>query len=189
MAITIIGNVGNVGYALPMVSAYPTDVNLSYLLGWNPTAQALDYVAYTGNAFGDFGVTRDLAVTRNLTVGGNSVLGDAADTVTIAGILSAGPTVPLGAVIPFLTGGMVATATLEGLTVKAVSGGNNAELLNNQLNVQATKVVGARQVGWVAMTGAASRATKAVGTVTLPELAAIVMALQADMITHGLIGT
>lgn len=180
MPITIIGNVGNSGFALPMVSAAPVDVSQQYLLAWNPTEQALDYVPFGGTSLGDFAITRDLSVGRDANIVRNT---------TIGGVLSAGATVPTAALIPNLNGGMIATGTLQGLTVKAVSGGNNAELTSGQLNVQAVKVVGSRQTGWVPMTGAASRATKAVATVTLPELAAIVMALQADMITHGLIGT
>lgn len=52
-----------------------------------------------------------------------------------------------------------------------------------------TKVVGARDTGWTAMTGTADEATAyATGTVTLPQLAGRVMALQAALTTHGLIG-
>lgn len=180
MAITIIGNVGNVGFALPMASASPANVNNQYLLGWDPVQQALDYVPYVLNAFGDFTILRDLTVTRNMTVGG---------TASVAGIFSTGATAPLGAVIPFVTGGMTLSGALSTTQATAVSGGNNAILAPTQLSFQATKVVGTRQTGWVAMTGTPVKATRVTSTVTLPDLAGIVMALQADMIAHGLIGT
>jgi hypothetical protein len=52
-----------------------------------------------------------------------------------------------------------------------------------------TKVGGTRDTGWTAMTGTADEATAyATGTVTLPQLAGRVMALQAALATHGLIG-
>lgn len=181
MAITIIGNVGNVGYAIPMVSAVPTDVNLAYMLAWNPAAQALDYVAYTGNALGDFGVTRDLAVTRNLTVGGNSVLGDAVtDTVSIPGILTTTSAAP--AVIPNVTGSLSTTGSLI-----STSGGSSA-LTGTQLSFTGTKVLGVRQTGWANLTGTPLKTTFATGSITLPQLAGIVMALQTDLTTHGIIG-
>ncbi len=67
------------------------------------------------------------------------------------------------------------------------AGNFNAAL---QYNVAGTKVVGARDTGWVAMTGTADENTVyATSSVTLPQLAGRVMALQAALTTHGLIGT
>lgn len=57
------------------------------------------------------------------------------------------------------------------------------------LAVNGTQVVTARQTGWVVATGTASRATYATSTVTLATLAGVVMALEQDLITHGIIGT
>jgi len=55
--------------------------------------------------------------------------------------------------------------------------------------VSGTKVVGARDTGWSAMTGTANEATVYdTATVTLAQLAGRVMALQAALTTHGLIG-
>lgn len=55
--------------------------------------------------------------------------------------------------------------------------------------ISGTKVVGARDTGWTAMTGSADESTAyATGTVTLAQLAGRVMALQAALTTHGLIG-
>lgn len=57
------------------------------------------------------------------------------------------------------------------------------------LKVNGTQVVGARDTGWTAMTGTPDESTSyAVSTVTLPQLAARVAALQAALTTHGLIG-
>jgi hypothetical protein len=50
-------------------------------------------------------------------------------------------------------------------------------------------VVGQRQTGWTVATGTPSRATYATSTVTLAVLAGVVMALEQDLITHGMIGT
>jgi hypothetical protein len=50
-------------------------------------------------------------------------------------------------------------------------------------------VVGQRQTGWTVATGTPSRATYATASVTLPTLAGVVMALEQDLIAHGLIGT
>lgn len=61
-------------------------------------------------------------------------------------------------------------------------------LLNMLVRINGTQVVGPRRTGWVMPTGTASRATFATSTVTLPELAGRVMALIADLRTHGLIG-
>lgn len=153
MAITVLGNVGNQGYALPMVQAYPLDVNSQYMLAWNPVQQALDYIPYVGNVLGDFGVTRDLSVTRNATVGG---------TLSVTGVAS----FP-GGIGPVTSSGAISATGF---------------------NVGGTAVVGARKAGWAVATGTVSRATFDTATVTLPELAARVAALETDLIAHGLIG-
>jgi hypothetical protein len=58
------------------------------------------------------------------------------------------------------------------------------------LKVNGTQVVGPRDTGWAAMTGSADEGTTYdTSTVTLPQLAGRVMALQAALTTHGLIGT
>ena len=55
--------------------------------------------------------------------------------------------------------------------------------------VNGTQVVGARDTGWTAMTGTANENTSYdTASVTLPQLAGRVMALQAALTTHGLIG-
>lgn len=67
---------------------------------------------------------------------------------------------------------------------------NGINLLTGKvLRVNATQVVGARQTGWVAMTGTANTNTVYdTATVTLAQLAGRVMAIQAALTTHGLIG-
>lgn len=53
-----------------------------------------------------------------------------------------------------------------------------------------TQVLSTRNTGWAAMTGITNKATVYdTATVTLPQLAGRVMALQAALTTHGLLGT
>lgn len=59
-----------------------------------------------------------------------------------------------------------------------------------EIRVVGTKVVGSRDTGWIAMTGASNKNTVYdTATVTLPQLAGRLMALQAALTLHGLIGT
>ena len=59
----------------------------------------------------------------------------------------------------------------------------------NGFAISGTKVVGARDTGWAAMTGTANEATVYdTASVSLAQLAGRVMALQAALTTHGLIG-
>jgi len=53
----------------------------------------------------------------------------------------------------------------------------------------ANQVVGARATGWTVATGTPSRATFTTSGVSLATLAGVVMALEQDLIAHGLIGT
>lgn len=55
--------------------------------------------------------------------------------------------------------------------------------------VNLTQVVTARQTGWAAATGTATRTSFATSSVTLPQLAQAVKAIIDDLFTHGLIGT
>lgn len=93
------------------------------------------------------------------------------------------------------------TAAISGATIfgSTVGIGGTTSMVNVQVSglvnapeyrVANTKVVGARDTGWVAMTGTPDESTAyATSTVTLPQLAGRVMALQAALTTHGLIGT
>lgn len=54
--------------------------------------------------------------------------------------------------------------------------------------VNATQVVGARSTGWTAPTGTATKGGFATSTVTLPNLAQQVKALEDALIAHGLLG-
>ena len=58
-----------------------------------------------------------------------------------------------------------------------------------ELQVNGTQVVTARQTGWGAPTGTATKTTFATSTVTLEQLAERVKALIDDLTTHGLIGS
>ena len=65
----------------------------------------------------------------------------------------------------------------------------NITTTTGQYQVNFTKVVGARETGFSAMTGTANKATVYdTATVTLAQLAERVMSLQAALTTHGLIG-
>lgn len=158
--ITILGNVNEAGYALPMTQAYPVDPNVQSLLAWNPTVQALDYVPYTGNVLGDFGIARDLAVIRDAAIGRNATV---AGTLAVTGVATF-----VGQVAPFASSGVIGATGY---------------------NVNGTSVVGSRKTGWAAATGTATRTTFVTSTVTLPLLAERVKALIDDLTSHGLIGT
>lgn len=57
------------------------------------------------------------------------------------------------------------------------------------VTVGVNQVVGARATGWTVATGTPQRSTFTTGGVTLAQLAGVVMALEQDLIAHGLIGT
>ncbi len=58
-----------------------------------------------------------------------------------------------------------------------------------EYRVSDTKTMGARETGYAAMTGAGDKASVyATGSVTLPQLAGRVKAMQDTLATHGLIG-
>jgi hypothetical protein len=60
---------------------------------------------------------------------------------------------------------------------------------NGNIQISGTQVVQQRDTGWTAMTGSSDKATSyATGTVTLAQLAGRVMAMQAALTAHGLIG-
>ncbi|HEY6141591.1 MAG TPA: hypothetical protein VI670_27850, partial [Thermoanaerobaculia bacterium] len=69
------------------------------------------------------------------------------------------------------------------------SGGQVRDLyLSSSVKVANAKIIGARQTGWTAASGVATRTTFATSTVTLSVLAEHVKALIDDLLTHGLIG-
>lgn len=75
------------------------------------------------------------------------------------------------------------------LTIRLADDSAYANLNVLALKVSETKVVGARDTGWTAMTNTANKNTSYdTTTVTLPQLAARVKSLQDALATHGLIG-
>ena len=85
----------------------------------------------------------------------------------------------------FVTGG---NSALQIYSDKVIS--PQAIRSDTEFRVSTLKVVGARDTGWTAMTGTTNKATSYdTSTVTLAQLAGRVMALQAALTTHGLIGT
>lgn len=83
--------------------------------------------------------------------------------------------------IRFLTVGAASIMTMDSTGPNLASG--------KTLRVNSTQVVTARQTGWAAATGTATRTTFATGSVTTAQLAERVKALIDDLISHGLIGT
>lgn len=82
-------------------------------------------------------------------------------------------------------------ATQDTYLARGASGGltTGGIFQTTALWVGSNQVVGARDTGWTAMTGSPDESTAyATGTVTLPQLAGRVAALQAALTTHGLIG-
>lgn len=78
-----------------------------------------------------------------------------------------------------LGGATFATVDTNGITIAS----------GKVLKVGSNQVVAARDTGWTAMTGSTDKATAYdTTTVTLPQLAGRVMALQAALTTHGLLG-
>lgn len=75
------------------------------------------------------------------------------------------------------------------MVVHAPSGDGTHTYTPSGHKINGNQVVGVRSTGWAAMTGSADKATVyAVGSVTLPQLAGRVKALQDALTTHGLIG-
>jgi hypothetical protein len=84
----------------------------------------------------------------------------------------------------FVTGG---NSALQIYSDKVIS--PQAIRSDTEFRVSTLKVVGARNTGWTAMTGTTDKATSYdTATVTTAQLAGRVMALQAALTTHGLIG-
>lgn len=87
-----------------------------------------------------------------------------------------------------LTGGTIDGIAIGGTVPDIVTG--TTVTATTDFLVGLDQVVGARQTGWVAMTGTPDISTVYdTSTVTLSELAGRVMAIQEALITHGLIGT
>lgn len=74
--------------------------------------------------------------------------------------------------------------------IQLFNGSHDVRTAGHGYRFNGTKVVGARDTGWAAMTGTANKNTVYdTATVTLAQLAGRVMSLQAALTTHGLIGT
>lgn len=70
-----------------------------------------------------------------------------------------------------------------------LAGADGTITLSTSVRIGAVQVVGARQTGWTAATGTATRTSFATGSVTLANLAQAVKAIIDDLITHGIIGS
>lgn len=80
----------------------------------------------------------------------------------------------------------ISGGTINGLSGLSVAG--NVDI-GGHVRIDGTKVIGNRVAGWSAATGANSRATFDVATVTVSQLAQRIKALIDDLISHGLIGS
>lgn len=86
-------------------------------------------------------------------------------------------------------GWSVALVTATGnFRIAPVVGNPNGFELASDVIRNGLKILGARQTGWTAATGNATRSTFATGSVTTEQLAERVKALLDDLISHGIIG-
>jgi len=86
-------------------------------------------------------------------------------------------------------GAFYATANDVTVLAAAATGIDITPTGSGVITITNTQVVSSRKTGWTVMTGTPQRGTFATSTVTLAQLAGLVMALEQDLITHGLIGT
>jgi hypothetical protein len=91
------------------------------------------------------------------------------------------------------TGGLLAFRNVGGTltsTISGITGAANFAGTAPAVKIAGAQVVGARNTGWTAFTGATDKSTAFdPSSVTLAQLAARVSALQIAFTTHGLIGT
>jgi hypothetical protein len=79
--------------------------------------------------------------------------------------------------------------TSAGVSSSVAKFGTGTTAFPTSITIGANKVIGARDIGWTAMTGSPDKATAyATGSVTLAQLAGRVAQLQASLTAHGLIG-
>jgi hypothetical protein len=130
---------------------------------FRPVSSGLVTLGSAANPFGD----TFIKATGKLDFGSDVTITHATDALSFAGAAN----------------GYSFDATL-------VTTGNMGVGAAQSFLVGANSVVGARNTGWAAMTGTTNKATVYdTATVTLPQLAGRMMALQAALTTHGLIGT
>lgn len=139
--------------------------------------------------------TTDALVVKRGNNGGTTALTVNADGTHIGGVLATHPgfqgdlTVARNATTGTVFLGSNGSAYLYFDGAKFQMVGGNVDITAGDLYRGGTKVVGARDTGWAAMTGTANKNTAYdTSTVTLAQLAGRVMSLQAALTTHGLIG-
>ncbi len=147
---------------------------------------------------GGAGVTGNAVIGGTLNVGGTTTLGNSAVNGTLnvsgatmfAAALSASGSVVFGLDLDVGNNTDIG-GTLTVLGTTALANMTAAGFINatTEFRVATIKVVGARNTGWTAMTGTPDESTAyATSTVTLPQLAGRVAAIQAALTTHGLLG-
>lgn len=143
-------------------------------------------VSSTGSAFG-------LAIAGDTSNSQIHLTGTGARGVFIGGTYSSGVALRL------TTGNAIALEATDSIKIR--HNGTAVEFLNGvtvrqsfstttgAISINGSQVVGPRDTGWAAMTGTPNKATVYdVSTITLPQLAARVAALQAERTTAGSIG-
>lgn len=168
--------------------------------------QAILFDATRGTSgVGEFAATAAGNYTLSKPPGVNAFVftrgGDDADTLRVAGT-SATARATIGSAATFAyfsahtTGSDSTTISLRTANAGAMgdrfvvdaSGTVNVATAGARLNMAGVSVLNARQTGWTAPTGTATRTTFATSTVTTEQLAQRVKGLIDDLITHGLIG-
>lgn len=181
---------------------------------WFDTSGAAVTTGYVANALGSYSIGKNstlnqidiLANSGALFVSGSAIQytpsSDQVYAIKAYGVSVATNFASIGAAgnVGYVTAGSDAAAntTLAFRTAAAgvesdvvtigTSGTVNIVKTNATLQIESTKVLGARIRGWSAWTGAASRGSYDTSTVTLAQLAQAFRALNDDLRTHGLIG-
>lgn len=123
-----------------------------------------------------------------LTTGtGNILIGTNASTTTAAASTSNTLRIQGSGATPTITGSAINATPLVGIGMEP---GSATLSVATNIAIGANQVIAARDTGWTAMTGTPNEVTVYdTATVTLPQLAGRMMALQTALTTHGLIGT
>lgn len=171
-----------------------------FLRVFNPSNVDVFHVDKSGNVLAQnagFGyAAAGLTASENVTVKGFVAVGTASGVVGEFGDTGAGEVV-IGSysnhAIGIRTNNVVigrlyASGGLSLASSPADPGAQNLSV-GGVYKVGTNQVVAARQTGWTVMTGTPQRGTFTTGGVTLAQLAGVVMALEQDLIAHGLIGT
>lgn len=161
-------------------------------------AGTLNYAVYTAGStisyFGGNVTVGGVGTSPTLTVG-NQTSSSTSSSVVIQGRSSGGTAInathnlTVGALYELNTQSISAVWSVNTVTGDITYAGHQNVASGKTYKVNSVQVVGARNTGWTAMTGTANKATAYdTATVTTAQLAGRVMAIQAALTTHGLLG-